>query len=121
METGAATAYALSNLEARGSLFAAPGENVYEGQIVGESPRSSDIPVNPTKRKHLTNMRASTSDEAVRLTPPVVLSLEQALEFIAEDELVEATPRSIRLRKKHLKEVDRKRADKARAKLAAAS
>ena len=119
METGEATAYALSNLEARGSLFLAPGNPVYSGQIVGESPRASDIPVNPTKKKHLTNMRASTADEAVRLSPPIILSLEQAIEFIADDELVEVTPTSIRLRKKLLSAQDRKRSEKQQAKLAA--
>ncbi len=116
MGTGHATAYSIANLEARGVLFIAPGEQLYEGQIVGSTPRESDIPVNPTKKKHLTNMRASTSEETVRLTPPRILSLEQAIEFIEEDELVEVTPKSIRLRKRLLSALDRKRAEKSRPK-----
>ena len=112
MESGTTTAFALSNLEARGTLFLSPGEPVYEGQVVGESPRSGDIPVNPTKKKHLTNMRASTAEEAIRLSPPRVMSLEQALEYIDEDEVVEATPKSIRVRKRLLSAHDRKKAEK---------
>jgi GTP-binding protein len=99
---GRATAYALHNLEDRGELFIGPGEEVYEGRIIGENARPADLDVNVTKEKKLTNMRASTADIAVRLTPHRVLNLEQAIEFIREDELVEVTPQSIRLRKKVL-------------------
>jgi GTP-binding protein len=99
---GDATAYALSNLEDRGEMFVAPGTAVYEGMIVGENSRPDDIDVNATKPKKLTNMRASTAEEAIRLTPPRQLNLEQALEFIADDELVEVTPAAIRLRKRIL-------------------
>ena len=100
--TGQTKAYALSNLEDRGELFLAPGAEVYEGMIAGENSRQDDIDVNVTKPKKLTNMRASTSEEAVRLTPPRQLNLEQALEFIGDDELVEVTPVAIRLRKRIL-------------------
>lgn len=99
---GQATAYALSNLEDRGELFLAPGTEVFEGMIAGENSRADDIDVNVTKPKKLTNMRSSTAEEAVRLTPPRQLNLEQALEFIVDDELVEVTPTSIRLRKRVL-------------------
>ena len=84
-------------------MFISPGTEVYEGMIVGENARNSDLDVNIVKEKKLTNMRASTSDEAIRLVPPRILNLEQAIEFIREDELVEVTPESIRLRKKVLK------------------
>ena len=100
--TGDTTAYALSHMEDRGELFIAPGTSVYEGMIVGENARPADMDVNVTRQKKLTNMRASTSDEAIRLTPPRTLNLEQALEFIADDELVEVTTSSIRLRKRIL-------------------
>jgi len=99
---GEATAYALSNLEDRGELFLAPGAAVYEGMIAGENSRADDIDVNVTKPKKLTNMRSSTAEEAIRLTPPRQLNLEQALEFIGDDELVEVTPVAIRLRKRIL-------------------
>jgi GTP-binding protein len=99
---GEATAYALSHLEDRGELFVGPGTAVYEGMIVGENARPSDMDVNVTRQKKLTNMRASTADEAIRLTPHRELNLEQALEFIGDDELVEVTPRAIRLRKRVL-------------------
>ena len=99
---GEATAYALSNLEDRGELFLSPGTSVYEGMIAGENSRADDIDVNVTKPKKLTNMRSSTAEEAIRLTPPRQLNLEQALEFIADDELVEVTPTAIRLRKRIL-------------------
>jgi len=99
---GETTAYALSHLEDRGELFLSPGVAVYEGMIVGENARADDIDVNVTKPKKLTNMRASTAEEAIRLSPPRSLNLEQALEFIASDELVEVTPQSIRLRKRVL-------------------
>jgi GTP-binding protein len=99
---GAATSYALYNLQERGELFVRPGTQVYEGMVIGENARTVDLNVNVTKEKKLTNMRASTADEAIRLVPFRDLSLEQALEFINEDELVEITPKSIRLRKKVL-------------------
>ena len=99
---GMATSYALYNLQERGELFVRPGTEVYQGMIIGENARTVDLDVNVTKEKKLTNMRASTADEAIRLVPFRDLSLEQALEFINEDELVEVTPKSIRLRKKAL-------------------
>ncbi len=101
-ETGDTSSYGLFNTQDRGKLFVGSGIPVYEGQIVGENARAEDIVVNVCKKKHVTNMRASGSDDALRLTPPVVLSLEQCLEFIADDELVEVTPKSIRMRKKIL-------------------
>ena len=94
---GEATAYAISNLQERGEIFIDPGEPVYEGMIVGENARANDIDVNITKEKKQTNMRASTADEAVRLIPPRKLGLEQAIEFINDDELVEVTPKTIRV------------------------
>jgi GTP-binding protein len=100
--TGVATAYAIFNLQERGEIFIEPGTQVYEGMIVGENARVNDMDVNVTKEKKQTNMRASTADEAIRLIPPRVLSLEQAIEFINDDELVEVTPKSIRLRKRIL-------------------
>jgi GTP-binding protein len=100
---GKATAYAMWNLQERGELFIEPGTEVYEGMIVGENARDADLNVNIVKEKKLTNMRASSADEAIRLVPPKLLNLEQAIEFIREDELVEVTPKSIRLRKKILK------------------
>src|SRR5207249_4332469 len=99
---GEATGYAICNLQERGSLFVSPGDELYEGMIVGENARNDDLDVNAAKPKKLTNVRAASADEAVRLIPPRVLSLEQALEFIADDEAVEVTPRSIRLRKAEL-------------------
>lgn len=100
--TGETTTYALYNLQERGTLFVRPGTRVYEGMILGENARAVDLDVNAIKEKKLTNMRASTADEAMRLVPPKELSLEQALEFIADDELVEVTPQTIRLRKRVL-------------------
>jgi len=99
---GTTTAYALEGLEDRGVLFAPPGIEVYEGMIIGEHSRDNDLDVNVVREKKLTNMRASTADEAVRLAPPRAMNLEQAIEFIADDELVEVTPKSLRLRKKVL-------------------
>ena len=96
---GPTTAFALLNLQERGSMFVGPGVEVYEGMIVGENARSQDMDVNPTKEKKLTNMRSSTSEELVRLIPHRELSLEQALEFIREDECAEVTPKAVRLRK----------------------
>ena len=101
---GKATAYAIWNLQERGEIFITPGTEVYEGMIVGENARDVDLDVNIVKEKKLTNMRASTADEAIRLVSPRILNLEQAIEFIRDDEFVEATPQSIRLRKKILQE-----------------
>jgi GTP-binding protein len=106
-ETGETSCYGLFNAQDRGALFVGPAVQVYEGMIVGQSPKSEDIVVNVCKKKHVTNMRAAGSDEALRLTPPVVLSLEQSLEFINDDELVEVTPESIRLRKRILSKEQR--------------
>ncbi len=100
--TGTATAYAIYNLQERGEIFIGPGTTVYEGMIIGENARANDLDVNVTKEKKQTNMRASTADEAIRLVPPRLLGLEQAIEFIKDDELVEVTPKTIRLRKKIL-------------------
>ena len=112
---GKAVAYALFNLQGRGRMTVGPNDEIYEGMIVGIHSRDNDLTVNPLKEKKLTNMRASGSDENVILTPPVRHSLEQALEFIDDDELVEVTPKAIRLRKKSLKEMDRKRDERQRA------
>jgi GTP-binding protein len=112
METGTTVAYALFNLQERGALFVGPGEEVYEGQVVGEHSRANDLTVNPLKTKKLTNIRAAGKDDALLLTPPVRMSLEQALEFIADDELLEVTPSAIRIRKRLLKEHERKRASR---------
>lgn len=109
-ENGDAVAYALWNLEDRGRMFVSPGEKLYEGMIIGIHSRENDLVVNPIKGKKLTNVRASGTDEAVRLTPPIRLTLEYAVEFIDDDELVEITPQSIRVRKRHLNEHDRKKA-----------
>ena len=109
METGQAFAYALNNLQSRGRFFIAPGEEVYAGQVVGEHTKDNDLVVNVTKSKKLTNMRASGSDEKVSLAPPVVFSLEDALEYIKGDEYVEITPNSMRMRKIILDELERKR------------
>jgi GTP-binding protein len=109
MVQGKALAYALFNLQERGWLFIGHGAEVYEGMIIGIHSRDNDLMVNPTKGKQLTNIRAAGSDENIILTPPIKFSLEQALEFIDDDELVEVTPTSIRLRKKLLTENERKR------------
>ena len=105
---GRATAYSIENLQPRGELFVAPGEEVYEGMVVGENARTNDLDVNITKEKKLTNMRASGSDDTIRLVPPRVMNLEQALEFIREDELVEVTPSAVRIRKRILQANRRK-------------
>jgi len=118
-ENGEAVAYALFNLQERGRLFVAPGEKLYEGMIIGIHSRDNDLVVNPIKTKKLTNIRAAGKDDAILLTPPIQLTLEYAVEFIADDELVEVTPVSIRIRKRFLKEQERKRA--ARADAAAAT
>lgn len=115
MVNGKALGYALFTLQERGRLFIGPNVEVYEGMIVGLHSRDNDLVVNPTKAKQLTNVRASGTDENILLTPPVIHTLEQAMEFIDDDELVEITPESIRLRKKHLTESDRKRASRGSA------
>ena len=109
-DDGEAVAYALWKIQERGRLFVSPGDKLYEGMIIGEHSRENDIVVNPIKGKQLTNIRASGTDEAIRLVPPVKLTLEMAVEFINDDELVEITPHSIRLRKRYLKDFERKRA-----------
>ncbi|MBN2263910.1 MAG: translational GTPase TypA [Prolixibacteraceae bacterium] len=112
LETGTAIAYALDKLQDRGKFFVKPGDDVYEGQVVGENTREEDITLNITKTKKLTNMRASGADDKAKLAPPIVFSLEEALEYIQHDEYVEITPKSIRLRKILLKEHERKRSNK---------
>jgi GTP-binding protein len=107
--TGQAVAYALWNLEDRGAIMVDPGDDIYEGMIVGEHVRDNDLEVNALKGKQLTNIRTTSKDEAVRLTPPRKLTLEQSLGYIADDELVEVTPKSIRLRKIWLDPNDRKK------------
>ncbi len=114
-EDGPAVAYALWKLQERGRMFVSPGEMLYEGMVIGIHSRDNDLVVNPIKGKQLTNVRASGTDEAVRLIPPIQLNLEYAVEFIADDELVEVTPQSIRIRKRHLKEHERKRASREAA------
>ncbi|HMV19908.1 MAG: translational GTPase TypA [Betaproteobacteria bacterium] len=109
-DNGEAVAYALWKLQDRGRMFVNPGDKLYEGMIIGIHSRENDLVVNPIKGKQLTNVRASGTDEAVRLVPPIQLSLEAAVEFIADDELVELTPKSIRIRKRYLTEIERKRA-----------
>jgi len=111
--TGIASAYALWNLQERGKIFINPGEEVYEGMVIGQNAKDNDLEVNPLKSKQLTNVRASGKDESISLTPPLVMSLEQTISYIDADELVEVTPKSIRIRKKHLNSVDRKRAQKS--------
>ncbi len=114
-ENGEAVAYALWKLQERGRMFVSPGDPLYEGIIIGIHSRDNDLVVNPIKGKQLTNIRASGTDEAVRLTPPIRITLETAIEFIADDELVEITPKSIRIRKRYLLAHDRKRASRAAA------
>ena len=106
-ETGETTSYGIGNAQERGTMFVVPAEKIYEGQLVGENSREEDMDVNPRKKKHVSNMRASGSDDAIRLIPPQTFSLEQALEHINEDELVEVTPKSIRMRKKVLSRLER--------------
>ena len=110
METGVCSSYAMFKLQERSVFFVEPGTKVYEGMVVGENSRSNDMYVNVTKTKQLTNMRASGADEAIRLEPPTILTLEQAIEWITDDEYVEVTPENIRLRKRYLTEMDRKHA-----------
>jgi GTP-binding protein len=111
-DDGAAVAYALWKLQERGRMFVSPGDALYEGMVIGIHSRDNDLVVNPIKTKQLTNIRASGKDEAINLTPPIELTLEKAVEFIADDELVEITPKSIRIRKRFLKEHERKRASR---------
>lgn len=108
-EEGESVAYSLNNLESRGTLFIGPGEKVYEGMIIGECARGEDITVNPCREKKQSNTRSSAADDTVKLTPPKIMTLELALEFINDDELVEITPDSIRLRKRFLKEIERRK------------
>ncbi|HSS69373.1 MAG TPA: translational GTPase TypA [Casimicrobiaceae bacterium] len=114
-EPGEAVAYALWKLQERGRMFVSPGERVYEGMVIGIHSRDNDLVVNPIKTKQLTNIRAAGKDEAILLTPPIPLTLEYAVEFIADDELVEITPKSIRIRKRHLREHERKKASREAA------
>jgi GTP-binding protein len=114
MATGKALTYSLETLQSRGKLFLEPGQDIYEGQLCGINSRDNDLTINPTKGKKLDNMRASGKDEVIALVPPIKFSLEQALEFIDDDELVEVTPKSIRLRKKYLNENDRKRFERSK-------
>jgi GTP-binding protein len=109
LETGAAFAYSIWKLQDRGSFFIDPGQEVYEGQVIGENSRADDLTINVCKSKKLTNVRASGSDEKARIITPIKFSLEEALEYINSDELVEVTPLSIRMRKTNLKEHERKR------------
>ena len=118
MASGKALGFALFNLQDRGQLMIGPGDEVYEGQIVGLNARDRDLTVNPLKGKKLTNMRASGKDDAIALTPPTRFTLEEALEFLEDDELLEVTPKFLRLRKRHLKEVERRRAEKRATALA---
>jgi GTP-binding protein len=111
-ETGTTTPYALQNAEARGTVFVDAAERVYAGQIIGLNTRQEDMEINVCKTKHLTNMRSSSSDGVVQLTPPTVFSLEQCIDFIENDELLEVTPKSLRLRKKELDPNKRKRQNK---------
>jgi GTP-binding protein len=113
MDQGKTAAYAIDALQQRGFFFVGPGELAYEGMIVGEHCLDNDLVVNVQKGKQLTNVRASGSDRALKIAPPRLLNLEEALEYIADDELVEATPNSIRLRKRYLKEHERKRLRRA--------
>src|SRR5205085_5624533 len=115
MEAGISTGYALNNIQDRGRLFIAPQENVYAGMIVGENSRPEDLPVNPCKAKHLTNMRSQGEGKGIQLEAPVRMSLERSIEYIDVDEYVEATPKSLRLRKRILEANARKRAGNAAA------
>ena len=113
MENGQSVAYALWNLEERGKMFIGAQADIYQGMIIGEHSRENDLEVNPLKGKKLTNVRASGTDDAVRLTTPITLSLEEAIAYINDDELVEVTPTSVRLRKRYLDPHERKRMAKS--------
>jgi GTP-binding protein len=112
--TGEANAYSLNSLEERGILFVGHGEALYEGMIIGENAKPDDLEVNPMKAKQLTNIRSSGKDDAIRLTPPKKMTLEQAIAYIDDDEMVEVTPKTIRLRKRFLDPHERKRASRAK-------
>ena len=112
MEQGTSIPFSLNNLQERGTFFIAPGEDIYEGQVIGENSRANDLVVNVTKTKKLTNMRSSGADDKVKLAPPKQFSLEECLEYIQSDEYVEVTPENLRMRKILLKETDRKRASR---------
>jgi GTP-binding protein len=114
-EQGDAVAYALWKLQERGKMFVSPGDRLYNGMVIGIHSRDNDLVVNPIKGKQLTNVRASGTDEAVTLTPPIQLTLESAIEFISDDELVEITPKTIRVRKRYLQEHERKKASRVAA------
>ena len=109
-ETGKVLSYALANLQERGVLYVGPSIDVYEGQVIGNTAKGMDMTVNPTKGKHLTNMRAAAADDAINLTHPQVITIETGLEIMDKDEYLEVTPESVRLRKKYLTEIDRTRA-----------
>jgi GTP-binding protein len=115
MEYGVATYYALETLQARGRMFIGPGEEVYEGMVIGENARSEDLPVNPTRTKPLSNVRSQGEGKVTPLEPPIKMSLERSIEYIADDEYIEATPKALRLRKKVLNANQRKRAAQAKA------
>ena len=115
MEQGKAIPYSINNLQDRGKFFIHPNQEIYEGQVVGENNRQGDLVINLTKTKKLTNMRSSGNDDKLKMAPPIVFTLEEALEYIQEDEFVEVTPESIRLRKILLTENARKRAKNAKA------
>ena len=114
MAAGKALAFSLANLQERGTLFIEANTEVYEGMVIGNTAKGNDMSVNPIKGKQLTNMRASRADEAIQLVPPLTVTLERGLEVMAEDEYLEVTPKSIRLRKKYLTETDRVRASKGK-------
>ena len=114
-EAGVTTAYALESAQERGKLFVGPGEEVYEGMIVGENPRNEDVPVNAVRAKQLTNFRSQGEGKGVQLTPPTKLSLERSIEYIAADEFVEVTPKNLRLRKRILRAVERRNQDRRSA------
>jgi GTP-binding protein len=108
-ESGAATGFAIENAQKRGILFVAPGTEVYQGMVIGEQAREGDIAVNIAKKKHLTNIRSSNADIAVQLTPPVIMSLDECIEYISDDELLEVTPKSLRIRKRILNNEERRK------------
>ena len=112
MASGKALGFSLYNLQERGVLYIDPAQEVYEGMVIGNTAKGADMSVNPTKGKQLTNMRASGSDDAIQLIPPLKVSIERGLEIMAEDEYLEITPQSVRLRKQYLSELDRKRASR---------
>ena len=111
-ETGKALAFALANLQQRGELYIGASVQVYEGQVIGNTSKGEEMTVNPIKGKQLTNMRASGSDDTISLTPHIVMTIEKGMEIMVDDEYLEITPESVRLRKKHLKEVDRTKANR---------